>query len=509
MSTLKAGAQNLNPLVRIGVYWLPPSLLSFAFYLLSPNDISRVQWLLAFLLLQIPWVAYLNWKKRAEDKLPVFAIIAFMYWIFYALALFWGARTPSGVATPNEKDVTDEAITWALVMAVTGISAMWLGIKLGVGKYFVPKKVPELKPGQTSRLYLRLLLLGGTLLNLYDSTPYLAGEGGRQALAIITSIVPLLAFCILFQKLLRGELELTDKLFVLGFLAFRLLIGLSSGWLGSFAAIILVCAAMFAAEKKRVPRFVILVVILFTLFFQAGKQDFRRVYWRTDTQTSNVDRVKFWIEASLSKWQEAISDPSGTALAETLNTSLSRVSLLTQTANVIELTPSTVPYQGGQLYSYLVITWVPRAIWPEKPSMNEANQFYQVAYGMTTEEGLDSVSIAIGVLPEAYISFGWYGVVVIMFLMGIFYDIYRGMFFNNGPGVLMTGIGIALLPQMMTIESQMAAYLGGIVQQVVLTLLIFLPIFIWKRSRPIDVPSFRTGRVRPSVGARIFSAFAK
>jgi hypothetical protein len=40
----------------------------------------------------------------------------------------------------------------------------------------------------------------------------------------------------------------------------------------------------------------------------------------------------------------------------------------------------------------------------------------------------------------------------------------------------MTGIGVILLPQFLAVESQMAQYVGGIVQQVVVTLIVMLPI---------------------------------
>ncbi len=470
-------------LIIIAVHSLPPILISLIFYSLSPNEISRIQLALAFLLLQMPWSAYLNWKKRSDDKIPVFALISGMYWIYYALSLFWGARTPSGVESPFEKDVPDEAITWALTMAVMGVSAIWLGMRTRLGTYLVPNKLPGLKPGAGSVHYLRLLMVAGTLLSLSEGVPYLAGEGGRQALIILISLVPILAFAILFRKVLSGEAAQIDKLLVVGFLTLRLVIGLSSGWLGSFASIILVCAAIYIAEKRRIPRLAFVLVVLFTLFFQVGKREFRKAYWTISTTTSKLDRVKFWTETSLKKWQEAVSDPSGHALADALNESMSRVSLLTQTANVVDLTPSSVPYQSGRLYSYLVITWIPRALWPDKPSVNDANQFYQVAYGMSTEEELDKVSIGVGVMTEAYISFGWYGVVGIMFLLGIFYDVYRRALFSQTSGLLMVGVGLALLPQMIAIESQMAAYVGGIGQQVIFTLLVFSPVIRWRSQQ--------------------------
>ncbi len=50
----------------------------------------------------------------------------------------------------------------------------------------------------------------------------------------------------------------------------------------------------------------------------------------------------------------------------------------------------------------------------------------------------------------------------------------------------MVGMGMALLPQLLVIESQMAPYLGGIVQQIVLTLIIFLPIIRFTPRRSLN-----------------------
>src|ERR1700730_18322236 len=168
MPALNAIRTNRAELLNFGIYALPPFLVSLFFYLLSPNDILWVQFTLAVLLLQIPWTTYLKWKKRAGEKLPVFALISLMYWVYYAVALFWGARTPSGFDTPFELILAQESITWSLVLAVIGVSAIWLGMKIGVAKRFVPNRLPELKPGLGSIHYLRLLLVVGTLLSSYE-----------------------------------------------------------------------------------------------------------------------------------------------------------------------------------------------------------------------------------------------------------------------------------------------------------------------------------------------------
>jgi hypothetical protein len=122
--------------------------------------------------------------------------------------------------------------------------------------------------------------------------------------------------------------------------------------------------------------------------------------------------------------------------------------------------------------------------------MNDANQFYQVAYGLSSEDELGGVSIAVGVLAEGYISFGWIGVIIVMFLLGIFFDLYSRMFLSKTSGAFMIAMGIVLLPQVLAVESQMAAYLGGILQQVAFTLIVFFPAIYLKSNRIDRVVKF-------------------
>jgi hypothetical protein len=458
------------------MYVVPPLLLSVLFFYLSINEISLLQLSLAIALLVMPWTYYLKWKQRRETGLPIFAIISFMYWIYYALSLFWGARTLSGDNNESEMNISGEMITAALEMAVFGVVAMWFGMKMGLSRHLIPKKVPLLKNNRAQTQYVRMVLVVTSLLGLSEQFAHAAGEGAKQMLTIIVTLLPIVAFCILFHAYLRGESSLVDKLLIAGFLLSRFIIGLASGWLGSFASIVVICGAVYLLEKRKVPRVAVLLVIIFTLFFQVGKREFRETYWQGGTEASKIERVKFWAETSLNKWGDAFTDPTGLELNEALNASLSRMSLLTQTANVVDKTPRVVPYQFGHLYAYMIYTLIPRFIWPNKPSVSDANRFYQVAYGLSGEDALDSVAIGVGTMPEAYISFGWFGVLGIMFLLGIFYDVYQRTFFAKSSGGLMFCIGVALIPQMIGIEAQMAGYLGGILQQVLLTLIIFLPV---------------------------------
>ncbi len=469
-------------------------LFTSGLWLTSSNQITALQFLLSYVLLLIPWVSYLDWRRRKRNGLPVFAMISVMYWLYYALPLFWGDLMIREARTVFGRQASPAMLSLALTMSLVGVCCLWVGTKANFINRIVPGRWTQFDLDGRRRNYLRAVLVGSVILSIVEPSAYLLGEGGRQIIIISLSFVPLVAFTILFRRYLKGEASQLDKVLVFAFLLTRLVSGLSSGWLGAAASIMIICAASYLAERQRLPRIAMMAVIVFTLFFQVGKNEFRIVYWTDEIKASHLDRVSFWVDTSLEKWSNAIADPSGENLRPLLNQSLSRVSLLTQSANVLDQTPHVVPYQYGRLYSFLLVTFIPRFVWHDKPSVNEANQFYQIAYGVTAEEDIGKVSIGVGVLTEAFISFGWFGVVGIMFLLGVFFGFYQQSLLGKSSGLLMSSLGIALLPQMLGIESQMAAYLGGIVQQVLFSLLVLLPI--------IRLSKFRRTIIPPNAGRR-------
>jgi hypothetical protein len=86
------------------------------------------------------------------------------------------------------------------------------------------------------------------------------------------------------------------------------------------------------------------------------------------------------------------------------------------------------------------------------------------------------VSIAVGSLAEGFINFGWIGVVGVMLLLGIVLGIYQRTFVAAESSPLFLAIGLTLIPGFLALESQLGQYLGGIVQQAAMTVVVFLPI---------------------------------
>jgi hypothetical protein len=261
--------------------------------------------------------------------------------------------------------------------------------------------------------------------------------------------------------------------------------GLASGWLGTLLNLGIAAVTVYLWERRRLPLMPIFLAVVYVLFFQAGKHTFRVDYlYSGAAPVGKLDRAGTWGRVALDNWEGALSNPaSGTAL-DLVRLTIMRASLLTQTGHVVQSTPALVPYQGGSTYSYLVTGLVPRFLWPDKPSVNDANRYYQTAYGLTLAQNLNGVSISVGSLAEAYINFGWVGVIIVMFFLGILFDFVQTTFLSQAAGQFLGALGIVILLHFLVIESQLALYLSGILQTGLLATVVLLPALRFKVRRP-------------------------
>jgi hypothetical protein len=87
---------------------------------------------------------------------------------------------------------------------------------------------------------------------------------------------------------------------------------------------------------------------------------------------------------------------------------------------------------------------------------------------------------------------------MIMFLVGMLLDWLRYSFLNINSGILMNAIGVAILPNFLAIESQMAQYVSGLVQAIVLTMVVLVPVMKRERRQAI-VPALSSMPAPPLV----------
>jgi len=452
----------------------PPLALTFLMWLIRLNELTLFQFLGAMGLLATAWVPYYRWRVAGERYLPLFPILSFMFWLYYVLALFWGDR--AGYTSHGE--LSQRSIEQAMLLVGAGVACLWIGKWTQVGRRLASHRVLDINTNRESTwAYIRTALLLSLPLNFaVQSQAYLFGGGGRQLLMILTSTVPMALFVLLCRKFLRRQASHGEVLLIGVFLVGRFLAGIASGWLGASVSIMVICSVVYLYERRRIPKAAIVLVLAYILFFQAGKEAFRKTFWGERVDSTLSQRISFWSSESLRNWQLTLENPNAENWHRLIDRSLGRMSLLQQTAHVLDQTPKVVPYQYGRLYSYMLVTWIPRAVWPNKPSVSEANQFYQVAYGLTEAHQLDTVSISVGTVTESFINFGWWGPFLIMIPLGIFFDYFQHAFLARDSGWILNAIGIALIPSFLAVESQLAQYVAGILQCVVVALLVLWPV---------------------------------
>ena len=71
---------------------VPPLAATFLLWLARLNEVTLFEFLGAAALLAFAWMSYYQWRRAGERYLPLFSIVSFMFWVYYALALFWGTR---------------------------------------------------------------------------------------------------------------------------------------------------------------------------------------------------------------------------------------------------------------------------------------------------------------------------------------------------------------------------------------------------------------------------------
>ena len=474
--------------MAITLLWTIAPIATTAFlHWTSDHPVTLLQDVLVFILFAAPALSYSRWQVSRYYQLPIFSIVSMLHALFFGVSVYWGRRLAF-----SGHEIPPEIIIVVLEMAVLGVTGTFVGMHLRLcARQFREPRLPDV-PLSSSRWWLirGYVFIGAVAVFFVDRVIGHAG-GARQPLLVLFIFVPNVAFLLLWAAWLANKAESLDKMLVVSFLLARALGTLASGWMGAYVALLFMVVVGYVRYRWRFPFIPLIAVVLGAAFLQVGKMEFRGRYWRAGVSAGMTEKITFWVGASWRQWQAAASRGDFSSIRElATSTLIGRASLVSQAAVIYERTPGYVPYQMGSTYSYLVVTLVPRFLWPDKPSASAANRFYQVAYGITASADLDKTSIAAGLIPEAYMNFGWSGVFAVMLVVGVVLEAYQHLLLRPRSGNFAWALGGALILPLMIIEEQAAMYFGGVIQAIGFTFLAFLPLLEWpprvkEKRRPL------------------------
>jgi hypothetical protein len=458
--------------------------------LLAPKGLPLLRHVLGLSTWAICWYPTARYFARRSQNLPAFELICIAYAMQIALPAFQDIGElilPSGLVL-----LTQDAIAGALFLGLIGIASMQAGYYLlmrGRQQRLIPVIRLNLVPYRAVIYAVLMGIVGmvvtfGSLWSLFSWQEL----GGAQAIVgALRSQVNVAIVILVWLVYVKGYKVLVGLLFIL--VGSAVLAGLYEAGLEAVLIPIVVLVAARWRYLGKIPWALCVVGFAVFLFLQPAKGAFRDVVWvegRSDV--SGINDAALWVQLSASYWVN-IFEGQTSAAEEGVTIALNRTSLLPQFALIYSKTPGTVPYQYGMTYSYLLVAIVPRALWPDKPIAQEANDTLALAYGTILPQQVGQTMTGISVLAESYANFGGPGVVVFMFLQGLILAALGKLLSVPEAGVGGQAIYLSIMVYFLNgIGSNTAGLYGGLIQ-----IILFNCVLLWwaRRSPKLPPPALR------------------
>jgi hypothetical protein len=404
----------------------------------------------------MPAWAYLGKTAAQREPIPFLSIIGVLYAVYFALPAAIGSYNQHYRIVLSPRIDYDDAVFIGLV----GWLALLSGLTLG--RFFFPKGSSAARtPVAVSRLrfFGTILLVAG-----------LAVEAVRRLVPIPVELAGLLVFAsslgwfgsgllvtLNVRKQLPTPLRMLMYFGVVGF--FVLAIAGGSVAAAAFYGTIIVVAAWIGRGRLSLAWIIGIAIGATTIVSLRGVADqYRRVVWFQEQGGTAIERTQLFFGFLQ---QRVETDGLQGAVSQGFETSAGRSANLDLFADVIRRTPDEIPYWNGETYLSLVGAFVPRFLWPDKPT-KELGQAFGHRYGYV---GVNDTNTAVNLpfLVEFYLNFGIPGVAIGMMIVGMIYTLLARAVNNPGQDDLLSLAGIVLLIPLTNIESDFSLDFGGLI----------------------------------------------
>lgn len=430
-----------------------------ALFTINPYQKAPINQILGLTLIGLGLAPSWRWLKAPErDHVPVIALIGFFYAICYGLA---------GLVTPDRfiggLKVTESEYTVGLAAAIVSLLVTYGGFKLGSRFRWWP--VPQYLSRENPRLNraaLRFLFPIALILDQLTSRFHVSELS--QVFHTLRLFFFLWILHVAFtNRCSRGERIVT--LWILMPLFLALYSGISEGRLVGLLVFSQLIGLTYVTGRKRVPILPILLAAVTFFLLQPVKSDYRS---QTYNQTEEVGPVEGLIQFVGLGIDHYFGDtPSSTS--DSVNNAYSRINHLHTASAVIAETP-VIGYRYGETYLPLLTKWVPRAIWNGKPMEDLGNRWAR-EYGFLSQHD-DVTSFNLPWLPEMFMNFGWFGILGISFLVGLFSAAIWSMFARTAAASQHFAAGLLLCSSFFFPESNLSIDIGNLIIGMVVILIV-------------------------------------
>ncbi len=407
--------------------------------ILGEYEYSWAKTFLGLMLLLICFFPAALYLARRESGLPTMPVFCLAYALQFALPVF--TQEDSFLLMNAEvRFLAESDVVIAILLAIAGISSLQIGYYwFQRSRYRKVVPVAHL-PLKKSKALAYCILVGIFLPILFTFQGIIPAELQQP----LSSILRLLQNQVLVVIAILGWLyygRKESRLYAVWLYALILIAAMRGISGGSLEDAVVPIGVFFVVKwlyTGRVPVTPIVVTALLVVFLSPVKGDYRQRAWLGEdpalADESSLTKGKLWLDQAVDYWGDTLSGKRD--ITEATSSAAGRTDFIHQVAYIYSMTPSEVPYQYGKTYSFFLVSFIPRIIWPDKPLAGSANGFYAVTYGVTSEEGAKTTTFGVSILGEAFINFGWAGVILIMLIQGILIGVMQHSFGGtiSGPG---------------------------------------------------------------------------
>jgi O-antigen polysaccharide polymerase Wzy len=369
-----------------------------------------------------------RWYARGSQGVPMFEVICIAYLLQFANPVY---LQPNTFATTSQVEpfTWDETLQTLLLVAL-GVSSMIVAYYASQ-RSRLRQRLPQLDLPLTlkdrQRYIVAAIVFGLTtsILQALNLTPDNSGPLG--ALVRLLSSQFTVGIVLLAYPYYRKEVKSVGWVVLLyGSVIISVALGLAGGSLEPALSPLAILLLIRWQVTRRFPlRWLVFAFVAFILL-QSVKAEYRQQ--AASGGISGTARVTLWFQDAQQTLQPLLTGDVLTNLQTLTRHSMSRFDTFHVFDHVHKWTPAVVPYYGGSSYSYFLVTWIPRAVWPDKPNAGDVNVRFELDYGLLSSSQVSGASIGLGQITEAYANFGALGVAIIMAMQGMIFALLDGVF---------------------------------------------------------------------------------
>ncbi len=428
-----------------------------AVFKLPPYDaVSGVAAWLLVAICTLPFVFF----ESTSTSVPLFELTALVHAVMFGL----------GPLTQDSMDIwlsfnyvpSAGAIERTLICACLAMSAMWLGYaaRFQIPSVFGSRKLDlRLKP-RTAAITGAVMILGSVIVAGGRAIP----ESLRQPANLIfsTSLGSALLAVVYNERKWR---PFGARWLLLLPLLYASLFGLLQGVGEAFVTpAVVMFLATIGSGKGRAARFLVIAGIAF-FALQPIKGVYRRFAWQVAPDAAWSEKAGVLGDAALNYWTDNLSV---SAMVDSITESSgARLSYLLGVAHIVDNTPVPVPYQNGRTLEYMLGAWIPRLVWPNKPTAQEANIQFVRAFGILPPDAEYGTMVGITDLGEVYWNFGIWGIMPAFFAIGTIIRYTKRCIIDGAEGIGSRAVAISIAVGLLQLGSSLAGVIAGVLSQLV------------------------------------------